>query len=224
MKLATPAATDSFTDQFELESGPPYTGPVTTCHVIKFMNQPLESTASLLQRVANDDAAAREQLCRQFLPIMTRWAHGRLPNYARDLSETQDLVQLALMRALDQIDQFDALREGAFLAYLRKIMLNNIRMEIRRVTRRNRHGFADAEHEPQDPEASILSNVIGMDVLERYETALMSLSEKAREAVMLRVEFGYSFAEIAMATDTPSANSARMLVSRALVQLAEAMQ
>jgi len=208
----------------EPDDEPLYTGPTFEGHVVKFMNQSLESTASLLQRVVNDDDAAREQLCRQFLPIMTRWAHGRLPNYARDLSDTQDLVQLALIRALDQVDQFDALREGAFLAYLRKIMLNNIRMEIRRVTRRNKHGFSDSELEPKDPDASVVSQVIGLDVLERYEEGLMTLTEKAREAVILRVEFGYSFSEIALATDTPSANSARMLVSRALVQLAENME
>lgn len=188
------------------------------------MDSPLESTASLLRRVADDDAEARDRLCRQFMPMLTRWAHGRLPDYARDLSETQDLVQNALMRALDQVDEFDALREGAFLAYLRKILLNSIRMEIRRVTRRNRHGFSDPEHEPLDPGASILSGVIGLDVLESYEAALMTLTDKAREAVMLRVEFGYSFPEIALATDTPSANSARMLVSRSLIQLAEAMK
>ena len=188
------------------------------------MDQPLESTASLLRQVSEGSDAARERLCRHFLPILTRWAHGRLPHYARDLSETQDLVQAALISALDKVDDFDALREGAFLAYLRKILLNNIRMEIRRVTRRNAHGFADSELEPADPEASIVGQVIGADVLERYEAALMTLTDKAREAVMLRVEFGYSFPEIAMATDTPSANSARMLVSRSLIQLAEAMK
>lgn len=188
------------------------------------MDQPLESTASLLRQVTEGDAQARERLCSHFLPILTRWAHGRLPHYARDLSETQDLVQAALISALDHVDDFDALREGAFLAYLRKILLNNIRMEIRRVTRRNAHGFADSEIEPESPDASIVSEVIGVDVLERYEAALMTLTDKAREAVMLRVEFGYSFPEIAMATDTPSANSARMLVSRSLVQLAEAMK
>ncbi|AKS42954.1 RNA polymerase sigma factor [Wenzhouxiangella marina] len=188
------------------------------------MTETLESTATLLRKVADGDDRARERLCRHFLPILSRWAHGRLPDYARDLSETQDLVQTALIKALDQIDGFEALREGAFLAYLRKILLNNIRMEIRRVTRRNRHGFSDPEIEPKDPEASILSEAIGLDVLERYEAALMTLTDKAREAVMLRVEFGYSFPEIAAATETPSANSARMLVSRSLVQLAEAMK
>jgi len=188
------------------------------------MVQSLESTASLLHKVAEGSEDARERLCRHFLPLLTRWAHGRLPLYARDLSETQDLVQGALISALDHVDDFDALREGAFLAYLRKILLNSIRMEIRRVSRRNAHGFADSEIEPESPDASIVSEVIGVDVLERYEAALMTLTDKAREAVILRVEFGYSFPEIALATDTPSANSARMLVSRSLVQLAEAME
>jgi RNA polymerase sigma-70 factor (ECF subfamily) len=188
------------------------------------VNQPLESTATLLRKVSEGDETARDRLVRHFLPILTRWAHGRLPDYARDLSETQDLVQTSLIKALEQVDDFEALREGAFLAYLRKTLLNNIRMEIRRVTRRNRHGFADSELEPQDPEASVVSEAIGLDVLERYEAALMTLTDKAREAVMLRVEFGYSFPEIAAATETPSANSARMLVSRALVQMAEAMK
>jgi len=188
------------------------------------MGQSLESTATLLKQVVDGSDEARERLCRHFLPILTRWAHGRLPNYARDLSDTQDLVQTALVRALDQVDSFESLREGAFLAYLRTILLNQIRMEIRRVTRRNRHGFADSELEPTDPEGSVMSEAIGLDVLERYEAALITLTDKAREAVMLRVEFGYSFPEIAEATDTPSANSARMLVSRSLVQLAEAMK
>src|SRR6056297_805993 len=188
------------------------------------MSPSLESTATLLQQVVDGSDEARERLCRHFLPLLTRWAHGRLPNYARDLSDTQDLVQTALIRALDQVESFESLREGAFLAYLRTILLNHIRMEIRRVTRRNRHGFADSELEPTDPEASVMSEAIGLDVLERYEAALMTLTDKAKEAVMLRVEFGYSFPEIAAATDSPSANSARMLVSRSLVQLAEAMK
>jgi RNA polymerase sigma-70 factor (ECF subfamily) len=188
------------------------------------MNQPLESTATLLNRVSEGEDSARDELCRRFLPLLTRWAHGRLPGYARDLSETQDLVQSSLIQALKHVDNFEALREGAFLAYLRTILLNQVRMEIRRVTRRNRHGFADSDAEPNDPEASVMSEAIGLDVLERYEAALMTLTDKAREAVMLRVEFGYTFPEIAAATDTPSANSARMLVSRSLLQLAEAMK
>ena len=49
------------------------------------------------------------------------------------------------------------------------------------------------------------------------------LGERDREAVILRVEFGYSHEEIAEAIGSPSANAARMTVARALVRLAEEM-
>jgi DNA-directed RNA polymerase specialized sigma24 family protein len=39
----------------------------------------------------------------------------------------------------------------------------------------------------------------------------------------MRVEMGFTYAEIAEALGGPSANAARMLVTRALVRMAEAM-
>jgi RNA polymerase sigma-70 factor (ECF subfamily) len=39
----------------------------------------------------------------------------------------------------------------------------------------------------------------------------------------MRIEFGFTFPEIAEALGRPSANAARMTVSRALVRLAEVM-
>ena len=59
--------------------------------------------------------------------------------------------------------------------------------------------------------------------MQAYEAALAELSDAQQEAVILRVEFGYTFSEIAEATGSPSANAARMTVARALVRLGEAM-
>src|SRR5215469_15755942 len=50
-----------------------------------------EPTLSLIRRVRSGDALAREQLLRRFLPLLQRWAHGRLPRQLRDLNETDDL-------------------------------------------------------------------------------------------------------------------------------------
>src|SRR5690606_6265763 len=91
---------------------------------------PTQSTATLLARVRAGDAAAREQLCAQYLPLLMRWAHGRLPAAARDLAETADLVQMTLIKALGRIDEFESRHEGAFLAYLRSALLNALRNEI----------------------------------------------------------------------------------------------
>ena len=108
------------------------------------MKENTESTSTLLMRIRSGDDAARERLFNTYLPVISRWAHGRLPQYARDMSETADMVQASLMKALEHVDHFEAIREGAFLAYLRQILLNQIRMEIRRVSRRQKHGTEDA--------------------------------------------------------------------------------
>ncbi|MGJ8663360.1 MAG: RNA polymerase sigma factor [Marinicella sp.] len=188
------------------------------------MRAKLESTATLLFRVKNGDQLAREQLCSTYLPMLKRWAHGRLPAYARDLAETDDMVQNTLIKAMNKLDSFSAIREGAFLAYLRKILLNNIRMEIRRFS--NQSSLLKQENQGQDDltEASALEKAIGTEVIEKYERALTLMSDQAREAVILRVELGYSYPEIAAAIECSSANAARMVVSRSLLKLAENMR
>ncbi|WP_395375899.1 RNA polymerase sigma factor [Marinicella sp. W31] len=187
------------------------------------MEPNFESTATLLFKIKAGDEQARERLFKTYLPIITDWAHGRLPKYARDLSETADMVQKSLLAALQKVDDFEALREGAFLAYLRQVLLNNIRMEIRRVSRKNRHGYNQNDAELIDEGASVIEHIIGDEALQAYEKGLMSLKDKAREAVILRVEFGYSFAEISEAVEMKSANAARMLVSRSIVEMSRNM-
>lgn len=188
------------------------------------MRPKLESTATLLAKVKDGDEVARDQLCATYLPMLKRWAHGRLPDYARDLAETDDMVQNTLIRALNKLDSFSALREGAFLAYLRKILLNNIRMEIRRFSNQNNLLNQHQKGETTQQATSALEQAIGSEVIEKYESALMKLPEAAREAVILRVEMDYSYPEIAAATTCASANAARMLVARSLYKLAGHMK
>jgi len=182
----------------------------------------LESTAALLALVQGGDAAARDRLVGRYLPILRRWARGRLPAAARGLSDTDDLVQVTLIRALDHVNDFELRREGAFLAYLRRILLNAMRDEIRRSVRRP--GGEEVSADLVDPAPSALEQAIGSDLVERYEAALADLPEDHREAVILRVEFGFTYPEIAEALGKPSSNAARMTVARALVRLSEALQ
>lgn len=185
------------------------------------MPEKLESTAMLLSKVRGGDAAARERLCSIYLPMLTHWAHGRLPQYARDLAETSDLVQVTLVRALNNIERFEPQHEGAFLAYLRKIILNGIREEIRRTL--SKPGHTELPENLPDQAQSVVEKAIGAQAIAEYETALTSLPEEQREMVILRVEFGFTYPEIAIAMNKTSANAVRMMISRALVRLIEAM-
>jgi RNA polymerase sigma-70 factor (ECF subfamily) len=53
-----------------------------------------EPTVALIRRVRDGDSVARDTLLKRYLPALRRWAHGRLPASARDLSDTDDLVQV----------------------------------------------------------------------------------------------------------------------------------
>ncbi len=190
---------------------------------VEFLKLPtnLESTATLIAKVRSGDSSARERLCAIYIPLLTRWAHGRLPDYARDLAETDDLVQVSLLRALNNIERFKSDREGAFLAYLRTITLNSIREEIRKTT--NKPSRSELPLTMPDPAKDVVDKAIDQQAIDKYETALTELPEQQREVVILRIEFGFTYAEIAAAMNKPSANATRMMVSRALVSLMEAM-
>jgi RNA polymerase sigma-70 factor (ECF subfamily) len=181
----------------------------------------LESTATLITRVRAGDRLAREQLVRRYLATLLRWGHGRLPSHARDLSDTQDLVQNTLLKALDRLASFEPRREGAFLAYLRTILLNEVRGEIRRNARRPRREALDDD--VADPDLSPVEREVGGAALRAYERALNTLGAEEREAVILRVELGYTHQQVAEALGRPSADAARMLVARAIVRITEAM-
>lgn len=182
----------------------------------------LESTATLLVRVRRGEAGAEDALVARFLPLLQRWARGRLPGQARGLAETDDLVQVSLLRALRRLDQFESRREGAFLAYLRKIVLNAIREECRRSAaregREDKFAAAAVNGSTNAPDAA------DDKTLAAYEAALEKLPERQREAVILRLEFQYSYSEIASAIEGSSEDAARMLVKRTLVRLAKEMQ
>ncbi len=181
----------------------------------------LESTAVLLESARGGDAQARERLVARFLPLLQRWAHGRLPSHARGLADTDDLVQVSLLRALDHLEGFEMRREGAFLAYLRRILMNSLRDEIRRSKRRP--GEPLDGHDLVSADRSLLEQQVGRETMEAYEAALSRLTEGQREAVIMRLEFGYSYPQVAEAMGRTTPNAARMLVARALVQLAEEM-
>ena len=99
-------------------------------------SSPADTTITLLERARAGDRAAADALFARCLPPLSRWARGRLPQWARDLADTQDVVQEALVQTFKHLETFDARGEGALQAYLRQAVMNRIRDHIRRVGRR----------------------------------------------------------------------------------------
>jgi RNA polymerase sigma-70 factor (ECF subfamily) len=161
-------------------------------------------------------------LVERSLPPLKRWARGRLPKWARGTNDTQDLVQDAVVRALPRLKTFEARHPGALQAYLRQVITNHIRDEIRRVN--SRPAATELRESHPDLSPSPLEEAIGHQGVERYEAALKELRPADREAIIARLELQQSYEEIAIALEKPSADAARMAVTRAIKALIQAMQ
>src|SRR3954468_8047641 len=180
-----------------------------------------ETSFDLLERVRGGDVNALDRLLHRYTPALRRWARGRLPRWARDVSDTQDLVQDTLIQAMKHLEGFRHERPGALQAYLRQALMNKIRDELRRAHRRP----AATELADAIPERgqSPLEKAIGSEALDAYEAALAELRPEDRDAIVARLELGQSYDEMAPILGKPTGNAARMAVQRAIVRLVEKM-
>jgi RNA polymerase sigma-70 factor (ECF subfamily) len=177
-----------------------------------------EDTFKLLERARSGDSAALDALFARYLPPLRRWASGRLPQWARDAADTQDLVQETLLNAFRKIGAFQPQHEGALQAYLRQALMNRVRDELRRHSRRGQPAALDSGIE--DSTESPLERAIGRERLEQYEDALQRLRPDDRDIIIARVEMGFSYVEITTLLGKPSVAATRKAAERALVRLA----
>jgi RNA polymerase sigma-70 factor (ECF subfamily) len=181
-----------------------------------------DSTFELLEAARKGDREALERLFARHLKPLQRWASGRLPQWARDLADTDDLVQDTLLQTFKRIEDFEPRRVGALQAYLRQAVLNRLRDELRR---KGRHPDAvELDGLERAETRSPLEEAIGREAVESYEQALQRLRPEEREAVIARVEMGYTYEEMAEALAKPTADAARKAAQRALVRLAEELK
>jgi RNA polymerase sigma factor (sigma-70 family) len=183
---------------------------------------PLVTTSRrLLWRVRRGDRSALDAIVARHLGPLRRWARGRLPQWARTISDTADLVQEAIFQTLGQLEHFEPKAHGALQAYLRRAVDNRINDEFRRIARR---GVADViDEEYRDPSPSPHEQAVAGDLESRYRDALTRLRTADRRLIVGRVEFGYSIEQLALLTGRQRSGAARVALRRALERLAAEM-
>jgi RNA polymerase sigma-70 factor (ECF subfamily) len=180
-----------------------------------------DSSVDLLLKAQSGDGDALNELLARYLPRLQRWASGRLPAGVRTMLDTGDLVQDAIINALRHLNTLEIRTESALQAYLRQAVKNRIIDLYRRAAR-----HPVREEIPENAladDTSPLEAAIGAEALECYERALASLKHDEREAIVLRVELGLDYEEMATQLGKPSADAARMAVTRAIARLAREM-
>jgi RNA polymerase sigma factor (sigma-70 family) len=176
----------------------------------------------LLRRARAGDSRALDRLFERYLPSLHRWAHGRIPRWARNSVDTADVVQETVLQTIRNLGSFEPQREGALLGYLRRSLLNRIRDRFRYAARHP--APAELTDTSADAGASPLDLAISEEDRRRYEDALTRLMPGDREAIVGRIELGYSYEQLALILKKPTPGAARVAVRRALLRLSDEMR
>jgi RNA polymerase sigma-70 factor (ECF subfamily) len=175
----------------------------------------------LLRRARAGDQQALDRLFQRYLPSLHRWAHGRIPKWARNAVDTADVVQETVLQTLLNLGSFEPRRDGALLGYLRRSLLNRIRDRFRYAARHRMNELTDTR---SDTGASPLQEAISEEERRRYHNALRRLTSADREAIVGRIELEYSYEQLALILRKPTPGAARMAVRRALIRLGDEMR
>ena len=171
------------------------------------------STGGRVADARRDAGDTRAQLLVRSLPGLERWAHGRLPDGARDHMDTCDLVQEAALRTFARLAHFVPEHSGSMPAYLRRAASNTVMDEARRNARRRPADVLDqpAAFSDDDP----LRETIRSEARAHYRTALRALRPKDRRLLLARHHLEWSLERIAQRLGLKSPDAARMAVRRA---------
>lgn len=180
-----------------------------------------ESSFGLVQRIKAGDVSALNRLILRYLPRLRRWTRRRLPTWARDLAETEDLVQDTLLNAVRNLPQFEMRHDLSLQAYMKRAARNRLNDEIKRASRHLAPQALDTElpGEQPSPERAAISR----EDLWRCRVAIARLRPKDRRLILLALA-GERKSERLGSKTGQSPEAARVALSRALARLADEME
>ncbi|MGE0641983.1 MAG: sigma-70 family RNA polymerase sigma factor [Thermoanaerobaculia bacterium] len=151
-------------------------------------------------------------------PALRKWAHGRLPAFARRRADTEDLVQDAIMDVLRNLDKGYSVHPEALRRYLMTAIQNRIHDEIRRARIGEVRNLAtgndaiDSKQSHEDAAESVHQR--------EFRESVLRLCEDDQRLLVGRLELGLSFEDLAIATGRPTPAAARTAARRAALRLA----
>lgn len=192
-----------------------------------------QKTEHLVALAKEGNESALNQLCSVYGERVRRIIRLRLDHKLRPKLDSMDVVQDALVLALEGLQDFTYKNEGDFLRWLAKIAENRFRdildkfhahkRDVHREIpfRRKGRRTADTSAGPAEPIRRTTPSVIlsRKEALDRLEKALDDLKPEYRDVIMLKRIEGLSHAEIAERLGK-NAGAVRMLLARAMAALA----
>lgn len=181
-----------------------------------------ESSFGLVRRAKAGDSTAVDRLILRYLPRLRRWIHRRLPAWARDIADTEDLVQETLVNAVRNLPRLEMRNQFSFRAYMKRAARNRVNDEMKRADRHlSSEGVLENIHAK---EPSAFQRIVAREDLWRCRVALARLPPADRRLILLALSDGSEAKRLARKAGKSSGDAARMALNRALRRLAVEME
>ena len=89
------------------------------------------TTAMLLRQLKEGNKSSSKELFALYQPAFLKWTHSRIPTQAKELMDSQDMVQNTLLLVFNSIDTIRTKIAISFFSYIRSIFINQSKQEIR---------------------------------------------------------------------------------------------
>ncbi len=155
-------------------------------------------------------------------------ANEEAPAEVRGKVGASDLVQDTFVKVQEKFAGFQGDGEGELFAWLRRILLNHIANERRKYATKKRKREVstpdDSVNEPAADTPSPSSNLAGREQSDALQRAVARLSKRDRQVLQWRHYERLPFDEIGRRLDGRTAEAARKIWVRTLLQLQELLE
>ena len=176
----------------------------------------------LIQRAQAGSPEALNALYERCAGRLLAYVRLRLGRDLRARLESRDILQAAMVKSIEHLNDFKGNETGSLMGWLARIADNEIRDRADYYQRQRRDAAREMPLDDNAPVAALtrsaLSRVILDEEAERLEAALEALTPAHREVILLRKFEELSFADIAQRLGK-SEDACRMLLARAMTAL-----
>lgn len=180
------------------------------------------ASAELLQQAKAGSPAAVDALYERYAARLLAYIRLRMGRDLRARLESRDILQAALLKSLQHLDELKGTETASLMAWLARIAEHEIRDRVDYHQRQRRDAAREVALDEGSPVAaasrSALTRVILDEEAQRLEAALESLPPEHREVIVLRKFEELSFAEIGRRMGRTD-DACRMLLARAMTAL-----
>jgi RNA polymerase sigma-70 factor (ECF subfamily) len=202
------------------------------------MVEPRTRTMELVRRAQAGDRRSLERILERYYDRVRRIVRIRLSKRLRGALDSSDILQETFMVAAAKIDEFVPYGETSLILWLSKLAEHRITAAADRFGAKKRNldrtvplepatddDSGDGPHsDPRDRAPTPAEEVADAEQAKIVEACVSELPEPYRELIVLRDYLGAGWADIAARTGRPSEDAARMMHSKARVELARIMR